>query len=184
MRTKQHHFVGDGWKDFPSELDAQKCQLVLVFGSSDIIVKPEVYNHLRSLYATADIVFSSTAGEILDNAVYDDSAVATAIEFEKTTIRSVKTNIKHHANSFDTGVFLMDKLSADDLSCVFIISDGTFINGSELVSGLNKDNKHQVPITGGLAGDAARFEKTYTGIYQVPSQGNVCLLYTSPSPRD
>jgi hypothetical protein len=176
MRTKQHHFVGDGWKDFPSELDAQKCQLVLVFGSSDIIVKPEVYNHLRSLYATADIVFSSTAGEILDNAVYDDSAVATAIEFEKTTIRSVKTNIKHHANSFDTGFFLMDKLSADDLSCVFVISDGTFINGSELVSGLNKDNKHQIPITGGLAGDAARFEKTYTGINQVPSQGNVIAI--------
>jgi hypothetical protein len=176
MRTKQHHFVGSSWKDFPSALDAQKCQLVLVFGASDIIVKPEVYNHLRSLYPIADIVFSSTAGEILDNAVYDDSAVATAIEFEKTTIRSVKTNIKHHVNSYDTGVFLMDKLSADSLNSVFVISDGTFINGSELVSGLNQDNKHQIPVTGGLAGDAARFEKTFTGINEVPSQGNVIAI--------
>src|SRR5690606_23335894 len=89
---------------------------------------------------------------------------------------SVKTNIKHHANSFDTGMFLMDKLSAEDLSCVFVISDGTFINGSELVAGLNHDNKYQVPVTGGLAGDAARFEKTYTGINQVPSQGNVIAI--------
>ncbi len=176
MKTRQHHFVGNSWKDFSSGLNAEKCQLVLVFGSSDTIVKPEVYNHLRSLYPKADVVFSSTAGEILDDAVYDDSAVVTAIEFEKTTVRSVKTNIKHHANSFDTGVFLMDKLSADGLSCVFIISDGTFINGSELVSGLNKDNKHNVPVTGGLAGDAARFEKTYTGLNQVPSQGNVIAV--------
>ena len=176
MKTRQHHFVGNSWKDFPSDLDAGKSQLVLVFGSPDTIKTPEIFEHLKAAYPNADIVFSSTAGEILDNAVYDDTAVVTAIQFEKTTIRSVKTNIKHHANSFDTGVFLMDKLSGDDLSCVFIISDGTFINGSELVSGLNKDNKHQVPITGGIAGDAARFEKTYTGLNQVPSQGNVIAV--------
>ena len=176
MKTRQHHFVGNSWKDFPSDLDAGKSQLVLVFGSPDTIKTPDIFEHLKSTYPNADIVFSSTAGEILDNAVYDDTAVVTAIQFEKTTIRSVKTNIKHHANSFDTGVFLIDKLSGDDLSCVFIISDGTFINGSELVSGLNKDNKHQVPITGGIAGDAARFEKTYTGLNQVPSQGNVIAV--------
>lgn len=176
MKTKQHHFVDNNWKDFPSELNAEKSQLVLVFGSSDTIVKPQIFDHLRSVYNKADIVFASTAGEILDETVYDDSAVATAIEFEKTQIKSVKTNIKHHSNSFDTGVFLMDKLSAENLSCVFIISDGTFINGSELVSGLNKNNKHNVPVTGGLAGDAARFEKTYTGINEVPSQGNVIAI--------
>ncbi len=176
MKTKQHHFVGGTWKDLPSEINAAECQLVLVFGSSHVIVKPEIYSHLRSVYPKADIVFSSTAGEILDEMVYDDSAVATAIQFEKTTIRSVKTNIKHHANSFDTGVFLMDKLAADGLSCVFVISDGTFINGSELVSGLNEHNKYNVPVTGGLAGDAARFEKTFTGINEVPSQGNVIAI--------
>ncbi|PJJ79914.1 FIST signal transduction protein [Mucilaginibacter auburnensis] len=176
MKTKQHHFVGGIWKDLPSELNAAESQLVLVFGSSQVIVKPEIYDHLRSVYPTADIVFASTAGEILDEMVYDDSAVVTAIQFEKTTTRCVKTNIKHHANSFDTGVFLMDKLAAEGLSCVFIISDGTFINGSELVSGLNQHNKYNVPVTGGLAGDAARFEKTFTGINEVPSQGNVIAI--------
>lgn len=176
MKTKQHHFVYGSWKDFSSDLDAQKCQLVLVFGSPDIIVKPEIFNHLRSLYPAADIVFASTAGEILGESVYDDSAVATAIQLEKTEVRCVKTNIKHHANSYDTGVFLMNKLSANELNNVFVISDGTFINGSELVSGFNHDNKHKVPVTGGLAGDAARFEKTFTGINEVPSQGNVIAI--------
>jgi hypothetical protein len=176
MKTKQHHFVNGGWVDLPSGLNPQKSQLVLVFGSPEVISSPEIFIHLRSIYTHADIVFSSTAGEILGDAVYNDSAVATAIEFEKTNIKSIKTNIKHHANSFDTGLFLMQKLSADDLNCVFVISDGTFINGSELVSGLNKDNKHRVPVTGGLAGDAARFEKTLTGLNQAPSQGNVIAI--------
>ena len=176
MKTRQHQLQNNLWTNYPSDLDAEKCQLVLEFGSAESVVKPAVYQHLRSVYANADIVFSSTAGEILDDSVFDDSVVVTAIEFEKTKVKSVKSNIKHHSNSFDTGVFLMDKLSADDLNCVFIISDGTFINGSELVDGLNKDNKHNVPITGGLAGDAARFEKTFTGINEAPSQGNVVAI--------
>lgn len=176
MKTKQHHFVNNGWVDLPSDLEPEKSQLVLVFGSPAVITQPEIYKHLRSVYTHADIAFSSTAGEILGDAVYDDSAVVTAIEFEKTNIKSIKTNIKHHVNSFDTGLFLMQKLAAEDLNCVFVISDGTFINGSELVSGLNKDNKHRVPVTGGLAGDAARFEKTLTGLNEAPSQGNVIAI--------
>lgn len=176
MKTRQHHYLNNEWKNGQSELNPEKCRLVLVFGSSESIIKPDVYGYLRSLYPHADIVFSSTAGEILDDSVYDDTVVVTAIEFEKTTINCVKTNIKHHSNSFETGVALMKKLSAENLNCVFIISDGTFINGSELVDGLNSVNEHQVPITGGLAGDAARFEKTFTGINEVPSQGNVIAI--------
>ena len=175
MRTKQHHYLNNAWKEYPSELDAEKCQLVLVFGASACIVKPEVYKHLRLIYPNADIVFSSTSGEILGDSVFDESVVATAIEFEKTQIRCVKTNIKHHNNSFETGSFLMNELLADDLNSVFVISDGTFINGSELVDGFNS-SKHPVPVSGGLAGDAARFEKTFTGINEVPSQGNVVAI--------
>jgi len=163
------------WKDFPSGLNAEKCQLVLVFGASACITKPEVYHHLKSAYPNADIVFSSTSGEIINDSVYDDSAVATAIQFEKTKVKSVKTNIKQHNNSFETGNYLMEQLLADDLNSVFVISLGTFINGSELVDGLNS-NKNAAPVSGGLAGDAARFEKTFTGINEVPAQGNVIAI--------
>ena len=175
MKTKQHHYLNYTWKDFPSDLDAGKCQLVLVFGASARIVEPDVYQHLKSLYPNADIIFSSTAGEIINDSVYDDSAVATAIEFEKTKVRCVKTNIKHHDNSFETGNYLMEQLLADDLNSVFVISDGTSINGSELVDGFN-NNKNGIPVSGGLAGDAARFEKTFTGINEIPSQGNVIAI--------
>lgn len=174
MKTKQHHYLNNAWKDYPSELNAEKCQLVLVFGASACIVKPGVYQHLKSAYPNADIVFSSTAGEIINDSVYDDSAVATAIEFEKTKVRCVKTNIKHHDNSFETGNYLMEQLLTNDLNSVFVISDGTSINGSELVDGFN--NKNGIPVSGGLAGDAARFEKTFTGINEIPSQGNVIAI--------
>ena len=174
MKTKQHHYLNNAWKDFPSDLNAGKCQLGLVFGASACIVKPDVYQRLKTAYPNADIIFSSTAGEIINDSVYDDSAVVTAIEFEKTKVRCVKTNIKHHDSSFDTGNYLMEQLLTDDLNSVFVISDGTSINGSELVDGFN--NKNGIPVSGGLAGDAARFEKTFTGINEIPSQGNVIAI--------
>lgn len=175
MKTKQHHYLNNAWTEYPSDINAGKCQLVLVFGASACIVKSEIYQYLRSAYPNADIVFASTSGEIINDSVYDDSAVATAIEFEKTKVRCIKTNIKHHDNSFDTGSYLMEQLLTDDLNSVFVISDGTSINGSELVDGFN-NNKNDIPVSGGLAGDAARFEKTFTGINEIPSQGNVIVI--------
>jgi hypothetical protein len=62
------------------------------------------------------------------------------------------------------------------LAYVFVISDGTKINGSELVSGFNANNTRQIPVTGGLAGDAARFKATYTGLNAVPTEGNVIAI--------
>src|ERR1700737_4514785 len=137
MKTKQHHFLNSIWKDYPSELNAEKSQLVLAFGSSECIIKQGIYARLKNIYPKADIVFSSTAGEIINDSVYDNSVVATAIELEKTTVKCVKTNINEHGNSFETGNYLIKQLDQDELNCVFIISDGTFINGSELVDGFN-----------------------------------------------
>jgi hypothetical protein len=176
MKIRQHHLLNNAWKEYPSDMGQDKCQLVLAFGSSDSIVKPENFEHLRSAYPAADIIFASTAGEIRDDMIYDDSIVATAIAFEKTTVKCVETNIKKHGSSFETGHFLMSQLQGGDLRAVFVISDGTFINGSELAEGLNKDNPKKIPITGGLAGDAARFEKTFTSLNNVPSQGNVIAV--------
>jgi len=176
MKTRQHHFINNSWKDFDSALNPEKCQLVLAFGSRENITKPEIYDHLKEIYPNADIVFSSTAGEIMNDSVYDNSIVVTAVELEKTGVKSVITNINKHANSFEAGNFLVKQLDQNDLNCIFIISDGTFINGSELVDGFNQNNPNLVPITGGLAGDAARFEKTFTGLNNVPSQGNVIAI--------
>lgn len=175
MKIRQHHFIRDTWKDLTPHIgfDAAKCQLVLAFGASECIIKPAVYAHLKSLYPKADIVFSSTSGEIIDDDVYDDSIAVTAIQFEKTQIRSFSIGLEKHIDSYETGKMIMKELNGEGLNSIFVISDGTKINGSELVAGFNENNSNQVPVTGGLAGDAARFAKTYTGLNSVPTEGNI-----------
>jgi hypothetical protein len=176
MKTAQHHFVEGQWIDRNTTLDANKCQLVLAFGSSELLTDPENFNHLRKLYPNADIVTSSTAGEIIQDGVFDDSIVATAIELENSSLKSIKTSISQHTDSYAAGVFMKDSLDADDLSGIFIISDGLMVEGSELVRGMSYNNTKKIPITGGLAGDAARFQKTYTGLNEVPGQGNIIAV--------
>jgi hypothetical protein len=176
MKTKQLQYINNTWKSFPSTLNATQCNLVLAFGSPCVITHPEVFTYLKNKFPNADIVMSSTAGEIMDDTVFDDTIVVTAIEFEKSISKCVQTNINQHVNSFEAGSFLMDNLVNDNLKAVFIISDGTFTNGSDLVNGFNSKNSHLIPITGGMAGDADRFEKTFTSLNSVPTQGNVIAV--------
>jgi hypothetical protein len=177
MKIHQRHLYKGKWINKAGALDdGNQYQLVLVFGAAECIGDAPFYEKLKKDYPTADIVISSTSGEIAGDTVYDDSAVVTAISFNKTTCKAVVTQVQEHANSFETGQHLLKTLQANDLSSVFVISDGTKINGSELVMGFNEDNVNNIPITGGLAGDAARFIRTLVGLNSTPAVGNVVAV--------
>ena len=176
MKSRQHHFLNSEWKASAAEVNPEKCQMVLAFGSSALLSLPEHLDYLQKSYPNADIVFSSPAGEIINGEVFDDSIVATAVAFEKTQIKSIETNISNHENSYEAGLHLYNELQGEELTGIFIISDGTIVNGDELVEGLRNNNINQIPITGGLAGDGVQFKKTVTGLNKLPSQGNIIAI--------
>jgi hypothetical protein len=178
MKILQQHFFSGKWNTAIAApgFDNNKCNLVLVFGSRECIADPACFEKVKQDYPHAAILLSSTSGEIMGNSVYDDSAVVTAIQFEQTLVRTAITNINNHSNSYDTGKFLLEKLQGKDLMHIFVVSDGTHINGSELVAGFNEKNSMNIPVTGGLAGDAALFIKTLVGLNEIPSEGNVAAI--------
>lgn len=178
MKVKQQHFIHGAWQDVNTDdgFRSDRCQLVLAFGSVSVITETDHYTHLKAQYPNADIIIASTAGEIIDDMVYDNTLAVTAIDLEKSKTRSSVLSLSATRSSYETGKELMQQLSADDLSYVFVISDGTKINGSELVSGFNADNTRHIPVTGGLAGDGARFQATVTGLNAAPSEGNVIAI--------
>ncbi len=178
MKVQQRHFIHGAWQVVKTDdgFDPGRCQLVLAFGSVAVITETDHYAYLKTQYPNADIVIASTAGEILDDMVYDNSLVVTAMTLEKTAVKSAVLSLNSNRSSYATGYELMQRLTADDLSYVFVISDGTKINGSELVSGFNADNPRRIPVTGGLAGDGSRFQATFTALNDVPTEGNVIAI--------
>jgi hypothetical protein len=63
--------------------------------------------------------------------------------------------------SYEAGERLGVELDGPGLAGVLLLSDGTLVNGSELVQGLAAQLPHGVPVSGGLAGDQAQFESTW-----------------------
>ena len=157
-------------------ITSDKVSLVLGFGEKNLLINDNLYSQLKDRYPNAQIVICSTSGEIYDEQVYDNTVVVTAIEFEKTPLKTASVNIADYQNSSDAGAALMSMLLADDLAYAMIISDGTSVNGSELVKGIESVNVNRVPVTGGLAGDAANFDYTLVGLNEAPQRGKVIAV--------
>jgi hypothetical protein len=175
MKIQQTSFESNRWLSISETagFNAQKAHLVLAFGERKCLEKLKPYEHIRTLYPNAEIVINSTSGEIYSDKVYNNTIIVTAIEFEKTSIKTTQVAIQNHLQSTNVGLELAQNLLADDLTAIFIISDGANVNGSELIASLNKKTNNQIPISGGLAGDEARFEKTLVGLNQNPESGNI-----------
>jgi hypothetical protein len=164
-----------GWSG-PAGL-ATRARLVLLFGGTRALDDASWYDELRASYPEAELFGCSTAGEICDIRVYDDSLVATAVAFEATPIKSAFVDLASvDGDSERAGRALGEALDHDGLVHVFTLSDGQQVNGSQLVRGLRGALPSSVQLTGGLAGDGDRFERTLVFADQRPREGAVSVL--------
>jgi len=153
--------VDDGWsKQIPTSLDSEQT-LVLNFAAPELAHDPGPILELGKAFPQAHIIGCSTAGEIHDASINDGSVAAAVVRFESTKFQSVSEEIKDAHDSYKCGERIGKALGSQDLSAVFMLSIGTDVNGTELVNGLNTVLPPDIPITGGLAGDGERFEKTW-----------------------
>ena len=150
--------------------------LVLGFGSSELISLPKSFSDIKMRFPNAQIALCSSAGEIFETEVLDNSISLVALSFDDTQIKTAETNIRNYQSSFEAGEYLVNELSDENLKFIFVLSDGGSVNGSELVKGMNSVKAENVLITGGLAGDGARFEKTYVGLNKLPTNGNIIAI--------
>ncbi|HON23891.1 MAG TPA: FIST N-terminal domain-containing protein [Syntrophales bacterium] len=161
MIIKQHQWKRTtGWHPALTAGGRPEAQLVLVFGAAGVIEDARLLGEIRASYPEAVLCGASTAGEICCAEVCDDTLTVTAIHWEHTRVRVAGECIGHAADSLAVGRRLAEHLDEKDLRHVFVLSDGLHVNGSDLARGLMCGLSSQVSITGGLAGDGARFRKT------------------------
>jgi hypothetical protein len=178
MKTSLYQFVENTWTKHPKSqpLEEHKATLVLCFGSKAMLEVDTIYSTVQSKFPTAQITLCSTSGEIYQEQVLNDSLVAVALEFEKTKIESTTVNIKDYSNSYSAGIGLLKKLPKEDLAYVLVFSDGSQVNGSELVKGLSTQIDKNILVTGGLAGDGANFKSTLLGLNEQPKEGEIIAV--------
>jgi len=176
MQIETLYFNDENW-NFENETLSNKDEvdLVLVFGDTDVFASKKHYEYFKNLYPNADIVGSSSSGNVLGTQVSESSVVATAVSFSSS---SVKVNTLEFNEGDDLAKISRDLVSSfdeNDLKSIFVISDGLNMNGSVLAKNVN-DEKPNVLITGGLAGDDARFERTLIMANEIPKDKSVVAI--------
>ena len=145
MKIKQFQLKGDQRVTDVVE----DAKLVLVFGDKALIAGKDVAGSFHHSFPKANVVYCSTAGEILNNEVSDNTLAVTAIEFEKTEVKANLVNISNFKDSYSAGKHLVDSLQHGNLRHILVLADGQLVNGSELVRGMNENISATVTISGG-----------------------------------
>lgn len=151
-------------------------QLVLVFGGSSLVSDSKYFEVIKSFYPNSHLLLCSTAGEIMDTTVSDNSLVITAILFEKTSLNFAQTSITKTENSLKAGEDLASQLPKENLVHVMVFSDGLKVNGTALVKGLRSKLSASVSVTGGLVGDGSDFKHTYVGLDKTAEEGKIVVI--------
>lgn len=150
-----------GWSEPLSSVHDSPHTLVIVFGAPGLYEAPAPIETLARAYPQSHMVGCSTAGEIFDTTIHDDSLSVAVVRFEHTRLETAFARVETAPDSHAAGTRLAERLSRPDLRGVLVLSDGHNVNGSALVAGLNAVLPASVVVTGGLAGDGDRFERTW-----------------------
>ncbi len=162
MRVESLHWRKQaGWEGKHALKDAG---LVLYFAGRHSLPADACYQELKKFYPNAHIMGCSTGGEIFGSLVEDDTVAVLATRFDRTALQTTCVTIESGEESFAKGRELGKALYQPDLKNVFLLSDGTHVNGSALIQGLYDVLPLSVVITGGLAGDGADFKCTTVGL--------------------
>lgn len=176
MIIEQRQWTLSGWNPIPGDGLGTHASLVLAFGGREVLSDRKRYDELWEQYPSAEIVLCSTSGEIAGINVLDDTIVATAVQFERSEVRTAKLAIDGNGDSYQCGTVLASAFPVAGLRHVLVLSDGLRINGSELVRGLNDTLPASVSVSGGLAGDGTRFERTLVGLNGPPVEGTIAAI--------
>ena len=172
MRATQSIWTSaKGWRGGDADASAN---LVLAFGSSAFMRSGDGWRDLRARHPGAILLGCSTGGEIHGCDVLDETLSATAMRFDRTQLRASSTDVAQ--GSYEAGKKLGADLIRPGLKAIFLLSDGTRTNGSDLVRGLRDAVGPDVVLAGGLAGDGANFGTTYVGLNGAATPGQVAAV--------
>jgi len=160
MKIDSLKCIDDSWQVSESQIDNKEdANIVFLFGDSDAVESATNFEAVKAMYPNADIVGTSSSGNIQGIEISDAAIIGTAIQFEKARTEISIVDFTSADDVEQQAGAMIDQLPKENLKHVFVLSEGMLINGSDLVRGLNS-KAIGFTISGGMAGDGERFETT------------------------
>lgn len=153
MRVHQHHYKDldhlRAWMQ-GQPIDDSSRLLVQVFTSASRSHQIQsIVDLIQTLLPQAAIIGCTSAGEIQDGCVYDESTVISVSEFSRTTIVSSSVELTSGENEYEAGKRLAEQLGQSDMKAMIVLAGGleqpdAFLQG---VGDIHPD----VMLAGGMA---------------------------------
>ncbi|MDF1875474.1 response regulator [Sulfurimonas sp. SAG-AH-194-I05] len=138
--------------------DSESLMIQVFTSRNDEAYIQNLLDILNSLFPKAQLIGSTTDGEIKDGMVSTQSTVLSFTQFENTQLSTYISNV--FDDYFDAGEKLAQNLIKVNTQVIISFIDGLSGNGEEFLNGISAVN-HTIKVAGGLAGDNATFSKTF-----------------------
>ena len=135
--------------------------VLFTFADVEFFRTSQFSERLAAAAPAATSIGCSTAGEISSKGVTTGCAVVTALKLDHPGLITRVEALRDMSDSESAGARLGAQLRDLNPHSVLVFGQGVELNGSALIRGLRSVLGSGVTISGGLAGDAGRFERTY-----------------------
>ena len=143
--------------DIIKKIQNSKNVLIQIFCGE--IDKLEKYvEKLNNTFNNAVIIGSTTDGEIKNEEILENSSIAIASIFKNTTLKIAYENKE---NEYETGKALLKDIIQPNTKAIISFCKGLGSDSELFLKGMNENLPKNVIIAGGLAGDNAKFIKTF-----------------------
>ena len=160
MKMFQVTYKNGNWtENLPKIMDSTQTLITVYFNAEAVM--SSVWDEIQANFPQSVIMGCSGAGEVRGDSLVDGEVVVTITQFFKSKLAFFETKISEGQDSEQVGEALAKEIETKDLKAIYLLSDGLHVNGTALIQGVRKQVGKNVVISGGLAGDGTRFEKTY-----------------------
>ena len=137
-----------------------KALIQVFFGKNDKEILQESLDSISKIFPNASIISTTTAGEIIEGGLSENSIVVSISIFETTDVKVVCFENDTPENIAKS---ISNKLITTKTKLLIIFNNPFLIDGESLIEEIEVYNPN-VMIAGGNSGDNYKFEKTCTGV--------------------
>lgn len=175
LEALSYRASGSWDRPLPKTLDSP-ATLILAFGARCYGDEDRPLRDLLCAFPQSTVIGCSTSGEVEGRVIDDDSVSVAVCRFEHTSLVMALTAIESADDSGAAGARLAAQLPAAGLRAVIVLSAGVGVNATPLVAALAEGLPPGTPISGGLAGDGSRFERTWVLAGGAARHQQVCAV--------
>lgn len=153
-----------GWSTDPADVGTRPGATVALAFADPLVDCSPALAELGAALPDAVVVGCSTAGQILGNRVDPAPLVVCVTVFDHARVTSTFAHVENGdsgAAGRTIGAQIAQAANSEHIAGVMVLGGGLEVNGSALVAGLSDALPAGTALSGGLAGDGPRFQRSW-----------------------